>query len=33
MLGWLLKRRAEPVVEKRSSGTGFTAAILAAQHG
>jgi hypothetical protein len=31
MLGWLLKRRAEPAVEKRSSGAGFTAAIMAAR--
>ena len=31
MLGWLLKRRAEPEIERRSSGTGYTAAIMAAR--
>ena len=33
MLGWLLKRRAvEPMAEIRSSGAGFTAAIMAARY-
>ncbi len=31
MLEWLLKRRAEPAVEKRSTGSGYTAAIMAAR--
>ena len=31
LLDRLLKRRAEPVVEKRSSGSGYTAAIMAAR--